>query len=67
MRISMNTLNIAMVAVGISILAAPVAAQTRFYDPANKAASAGNTVGYELFGTIGCPGRQLLDPPARSL
>ena len=38
------------------------AAEGRFYDPTNAASSAGKTIGHELFGTIGCPGRQLLDP-----
>lgn len=38
-------------------------AETRFYDPSNAASSSGKTVGHELFGTIGCPGRQLLDAP----
>jgi OOP family OmpA-OmpF porin len=34
-----------------------------YYDPANAASSTGKTVGHELFGTIGCPGRGLLDAP----
>jgi outer membrane protein OmpA-like peptidoglycan-associated protein len=34
-----------------------------FYDPSNAASPTGKTVGYELFRTIGCPGRQLLDTP----
>jgi outer membrane protein OmpA-like peptidoglycan-associated protein len=34
-----------------------------FYDPANAASSSGKTSGFELYGTIGCPGRQLLDAP----
>lgn len=37
------------------------AAEGVFYDPSNVASPSGNTSGYELFGTIGCPGRQLLD------
>ena len=32
-----------------------------FYDPTNAASTSGKTVGHELFGTIGCPGRGLLD------
>ncbi|MBW8371283.1 MAG: OmpA family protein [Thiobacillus sp.] len=39
------------------------AAEGVFYDPSNAASSTGKTIGYELFGTIGCPGRQLLDKP----
>jgi OOP family OmpA-OmpF porin len=37
------------------------AADGRFYDPSNGASSTGKTIGHELFGTIGCPGRGLLD------
>ena len=32
-----------------------------FYDPTNAASQSGKTTGFELFGTIGCPGRGLLD------
>jgi OOP family OmpA-OmpF porin len=38
------------------------AAETRYYDPSNAASNTGNTIGYELYRTIGCPGKQLLDP-----
>jgi outer membrane protein OmpA-like peptidoglycan-associated protein len=34
-----------------------------FYDPSNAASPTGKTTGYELFRTIGCPGRALLDKP----
>lgn len=34
-----------------------------YYDPTNAASSTGKTVGHELFGTIGCPGRGLLETP----
>jgi len=33
-----------------------------YYDPSNVASPNGNTTGYELYRTIGCPGKQLLDP-----
>ena len=39
------------------------AAEGVFYDPSNAASPTGKTVGHELFLTIGCPGRQLLDKP----
>ncbi len=39
------------------------AAEGVYYDPSNAASSSGKTVGHELFGTIGCPGRGLLDTP----
>jgi len=38
------------------------AADAPFYNPANSASPSGLTAGYELYRTIGCPGRQLLDP-----
>ncbi len=41
------------------------AAEGRFYDPSNAASKDGKTIGYELFKTIGCPGRQLLDVPCK--
>lgn len=34
-----------------------------FYDPTNSASPSGKTTGFELYGTIGCPGRGLLDAP----
>jgi outer membrane protein OmpA-like peptidoglycan-associated protein len=34
-----------------------------YYEPSNPASTTGKTVGHELFGTIGCPGRGLLDSP----
>lgn len=37
------------------------AADGKYYDPSNAASTSGKTVGYELFGTIGCPGKGLLD------
>jgi OmpA-OmpF porin, OOP family len=39
------------------------AADGRFYDPSNQASQTGNTVGYRLYRTIGCPGRELLGVP----
>ena len=39
------------------------AAEGVFYDPSNATSPTGKTTGAELFGTIGCPGRQLLDKP----
>ena len=51
-------------AVGAALLSAgsmSAMAETRYYDPSNAASSTGKTVGHELFGTIGCPGKQLLD------
>ena len=39
------------------------AAEGVFYDPSNAASPTGKTIGYELFRTIGCPGRELLGVP----
>ena len=39
------------------------AAEAPFYNPTNAASSTGYTIGYELFRTIGCPGRELLGVP----
>lgn len=39
----------------------------QFYDPSNMHSPTGYTIGHELFRTIGCPGRQLLDKPCEVL
>ena len=39
------------------------AAEAPFYNPSNAASPTGYTTGYELFRTIGCPGRELLGTP----
>ena len=39
------------------------AAEGVFYDPSNAASPTGKTIGHELYRTIGCPGRPLLDTP----
>jgi OmpA-OmpF porin, OOP family len=39
------------------------AADGLYYDPSNDASPTGNTIGYQLFRTIGCPGRELLGVP----
>ena len=39
------------------------AAGGRFYDPSNAASPTGTTLGYELYRTIGCPGRELIGSP----
>ncbi len=44
-------------------LATAWAGEGIFYDPSNAASPTGKTIGYELFRTIGCPGRQLLGKP----
>lgn len=46
------------------LLAMTGAAQAApYYNPANPASSTGMTSGYELYKTIGCPGRGILDAP----
>ena len=39
------------------------AAGTPYYNPSNAASPTGMTIGHELYKTIGCPGRGLLDRP----
>jgi hypothetical protein len=66
MQLSLKTLSIALFAVGCGSFATQAMAET-YYDPTNTATGndAGKTTGYELYKTIGCPGRQLLDPPCK--
>lgn len=46
------------------LLACGGAAQAgAYYDPTNAASNSGKTTGFELYKTIGCPGRGLLEPP----
>ena len=53
--------------VGAALVSAGVvtahAAEAPFYNPTNAASPTGYTIGYELFRTIGCPGRELLGTP----
>lgn len=37
----------------------------KYYDPDNAASPTGFTTGYQLFRTIGCPGKSLLDTPCK--
>lgn len=46
-----------------SVIASQHSVPGVFYDPSNAASPTGKTIGYELFRTIGCPGRALLDTP----
>lgn len=58
MRITlMSALSIALVSVG----ATSAQADQPYYNPANGASSTGFTTDYELYRTIGCPGKGLLD------
>lgn len=67
MTMTMKTLSAALLVMGCSGLVTPALAETRYYDPSNLApgSAEGKTTGYELFKTIGCPGRQLLDPACK--
>jgi OOP family OmpA-OmpF porin len=48
----------------VAIASPPAMAQaTPYYNPANPASHTGLTTGHELFRTIGCPGRGILDAP----
>jgi OOP family OmpA-OmpF porin len=61
MRMTVSVLS----ALGAALLASTnvQAAESPYYNPANPASSSGMTTGYELYKTIGCPGRGLLEPP----
>lgn len=61
MRMSLFSLNAVSAALLCCGVVSAQAAGT-YYDPTNQAAAAGKTVGYELYNTIGCPGKGLLDP-----
>lgn len=56
-------------ALGVALMATGVvtahAAEAPFYNPANAASPTGYTIGYELYRTIGCPGRELLGVPCK--
>jgi outer membrane protein OmpA-like peptidoglycan-associated protein len=59
----LSTLAVAMFAVGAT---GASAADAPYYNPANTASSSGKTMGYELFLTIGCPGRGILETPCKA-
>jgi murein L,D-transpeptidase YcbB/YkuD len=48
-----------------ALLSAGIASASTYYNPANAASNTGTTVGKDLYGTIGCPGKQLLDPSCK--
>lgn len=63
MHIALKTLNASLL-VGFASMSAPVSsAETPYYNPTNIDSPTGYTTDYDDFRTIGCPGRQLLDPP----
>jgi outer membrane protein OmpA-like peptidoglycan-associated protein len=54
--------------VGVALLAAgtvAVHAEAPYYNPRNPASPTRFTTDYELYRTIGCPGRELLDPACK--
>ena len=61
MRMSLKTLNIALLVAGCGGLGLAAHAESRYYDPSNAAASQGKTTNFELYRTIGCPGQGLLE------
>ena len=56
----LTALSVAMLSAGI---ASAQAEDQPYYNPTNPASPTGFTAGYELYHTIGCPGKQLLDRP----
>jgi OOP family OmpA-OmpF porin len=66
----MHTMNTARRTLLATLLAAGAisvqAAEAPYYNPANSASSTGNTTAYELFRTIGCPGKGILETPCKA-
>lgn len=62
MSISLRPLSIALLSAGCCFAGSALAQQQPYYNPSNTGVS-GKTTGYELYKTIGCPGRQLFDAP----
>ncbi len=60
----MRLIQSAASALTMALLAAAAHAAP-YYDPSNAASGTGKTAGYELFKTIGCPGKALLDPACK--
>jgi OOP family OmpA-OmpF porin len=58
---ALSSFTVALISAGV--MHAAHAADAPYYNPANAASSTGQTVGYELFKTIGCPGRGILEAP----
>jgi outer membrane protein OmpA-like peptidoglycan-associated protein len=63
----MRTTSFLFSVLGASLMAtgavSAYAEEVPFYNPRNAASPTGFTTGYELFRTIGCPGRELLGTP----
>ncbi len=57
----LSTLGAALISVGVM----QAQAAEPYYNPANAASNSGKTTGYELFKTIGCPGRGILETPCK--
>lgn len=58
-----NTLiNLSRISVAL-LVAGAAQAEVPYYNPANAAGSNGMTTGYDLYQTIGCPGRGILEAP----
>lgn len=66
----MRTTPFLMTILGTALISAGAinaqAADGKYYDPSNAASSTGKTVGYELYKTIGCPGKDLLGAPCKT-
>lgn len=61
MRTTLSLFAASLAAAGFAVQAA----DSPYYNPANAASSSGMTTGYELFKTIGCPGRGILEVPCK--
>jgi OOP family OmpA-OmpF porin len=60
-----NTITFSLLTTALFSLNVSSAQANPYYDPSNVASPSGKTTAYELFRTIGCPGKQLLDPACK--
>ena len=64
----MHTRQSMLTTLGAALLAAGIMqahAADPYYNPANAASSTSKTIGYDLYKTIGCPGKGILDVPCK--
>lgn len=65
MRTTTSSFTVLVAALTLAGAASVEAAGGHYYDPSNAASANGKTSGYELYRTIGCPGRELLGAPCQ--
>jgi OOP family OmpA-OmpF porin len=69
MRITMHMTHTALSTLGAALISAGImhaqAAEAPYYNPANAASDSGKTTDYQLYRTIGCPGKGILEAPCK--